>query len=106
MFSSFCGRIRIVTFGINIIKASNNRTEGGRGRVSTGSAFAVSTPKLKQHRVSAFRDFSPGCGRVTVSNYGLTVSIVRDFPTGCRRVTASNYCLARQIAIDHSSEGK
>ncbi|KAH1122076.1 hypothetical protein J1N35_005236 [Gossypium stocksii] len=66
------------------MEASDNRTERGCGRVSTASALAVSTPKFKRRRVSAVRDFPPRCGRVTVSNYGLT----------------------RQIAIDHSSEGK
>ncbi|KAH1097448.1 hypothetical protein J1N35_014369 [Gossypium stocksii] len=66
------------------MEASDNRTEGGRGRVSTESALAVSTLKFKRHRVSVVRDFPPGCGRVTASNYGMI----------------------RQIAIDHSSEGK
>ncbi|KAH1122195.1 hypothetical protein J1N35_005355 [Gossypium stocksii] len=88
------------------MEASDNRTEGGHGRVSTGSALAVSTPKFKRRRVSAVRDFPPGYGRVTASNNGLTVLAVRDFPSGCRRVTASNYGLTRQITIDHSSEGK
>ncbi|KAH1056225.1 hypothetical protein J1N35_034290 [Gossypium stocksii] len=64
-------------------EASDNRTEGGCGRVSIGSALVVCTPKFKQRRVSTVRDFSPGCRRVTASNYGLT----------------------RQIAIDHSNEG-
>ncbi|KAH1107627.1 hypothetical protein J1N35_011395 [Gossypium stocksii] len=68
----------------NIMEASDNWTEGGCGRVSIGSALAVSTPKFKGRRVSAVRDFPPGCKRVTASNYGLT----------------------RQIVIDHSSEGK
>ncbi|KAH1039085.1 hypothetical protein J1N35_040828 [Gossypium stocksii] len=88
------------------MEASDNWTEGGCRRVSTGSALAVSTPKFKQHRVSVVRDFSLGCGRVTASNYGLTVSAVRDFPPGCKRVIALNYGLTRQVAIDHSSEGK
>ncbi|KAH1031492.1 hypothetical protein J1N35_043666 [Gossypium stocksii] len=66
------------------MEASDNRTKGGRGRVSIGSALAVSTPKYKQCKVSA----------------------VRDFPSGCGRVTASNYSLTRQMAVDHSSEGK
>ncbi|KAH1056420.1 hypothetical protein J1N35_034485 [Gossypium stocksii] len=64
--------------------ASDNWTEGGCGRVSTGSALTVSTPKFKQRRVSP----------------------IRDFPSGYGRMTASNYDLTRQIAIDHSSEGK
>ncbi|KAH1121717.1 hypothetical protein J1N35_004877 [Gossypium stocksii] len=66
------------------MEVSDNQTEGGWGRVSTGSALTVSTHKFKRRRVSTVRDFSLGCGRVTVSNYGLT----------------------RQIAVDHSSEGK
>ncbi|KAH1097516.1 hypothetical protein J1N35_014437 [Gossypium stocksii] len=100
------GQIRIVTFGINIMEASDIKTEGGHGRVSTESVLAVSTPKFKRRSVSAVRDFLPGCGRVTASNYGLTVSAVRDFSLGCGRVTASNYSLTRQIAIDHFDEGK
>ncbi|KAH1063990.1 hypothetical protein J1N35_028977 [Gossypium stocksii] len=66
------------------MEASDNEIEGGHGRVSTGSALAVSTPKFKRCRVSTVRDFSPGC----------------------RTVTASNYSLTRQITVDHSSEGK
>ncbi|KAH1107870.1 hypothetical protein J1N35_011638 [Gossypium stocksii] len=65
------------------MEASDNWIEGGRGKVSTGSALAASTPKFKRCRVSIVRDFLPGCRRVTTSNYGLT----------------------RQNAIDHSSEG-
>ncbi|KAH1055753.1 hypothetical protein J1N35_033818 [Gossypium stocksii] len=81
-------------------------TEGGHGRVSTGSALAVSTPKFKRRSTLAVRDFPPGCGRETMSNYGLTIPVVGDFPPRCGRVTASNYGLTRQIAIDHSDEGK
>ncbi|KAH1098283.1 hypothetical protein J1N35_015204 [Gossypium stocksii] len=66
------------------MEASDIQTERGHGRVSTGMALTVSTPKFKRRSVSAVRDFPSGCGRVTVSNYGLT----------------------RQIAIVHSSEGK
>ncbi|KAH1063830.1 hypothetical protein J1N35_028817 [Gossypium stocksii] len=83
-----------------------NRTKGGRGRVTTGSALAVSTPKFKRRSVSIVRDFSPGYGRATASNYDLTVQAIRDFSPGCRRVTASNCGLTRQIAIDHFDEGK
>ncbi|KAH1082851.1 hypothetical protein J1N35_022612 [Gossypium stocksii] len=71
-------------WNIYIMEASDNQTKGGRGRVSTGSALAVSTPKFKQRRVPAVRDFPLGCGRVTMSNYGLT----------------------RQITVDHHIEGK
>ncbi|KAH1107677.1 hypothetical protein J1N35_011445 [Gossypium stocksii] len=73
------------------MEASNKRTEGGRGRVSTESALAVFTPKFKRCRVSTVRVFQPECERVIASNYGLTMSAVRDFSLGCRRVTASNY---------------
>ncbi|KAH1047632.1 hypothetical protein J1N35_038416, partial [Gossypium stocksii] len=51
------------------MEESDNQTERGYGRVSTGSALAVSTPKFKRRRVSAVRDFSQRCGRVTASNY-------------------------------------
>ncbi|KAH1039091.1 hypothetical protein J1N35_040834 [Gossypium stocksii] len=66
------------------LMASDNQIDGGHGRVITGSALAVSTLKFKQRSVPAVRDFPPRCRRVTTSNYGMT----------------------RQIAIDHSSEGK
>ncbi|KAH1064052.1 hypothetical protein J1N35_029039 [Gossypium stocksii] len=89
-----------------VFEASDNRTEEGCGRVTTGSALAVSTPKFKRRSVSAVRDFPPRYGRATTSNYGLTILAVRDFLPGCGRVTASNYGLTRQIAIDHSDEGK
>ncbi|KAH1097456.1 hypothetical protein J1N35_014377 [Gossypium stocksii] len=61
-----------MAFGIYIMEASDNRTEGGCGKVSSGSALTVSTPKFKQRRVSVVRDFLPGCRRVTAWNYGLT----------------------------------
>ncbi|KAH1064166.1 hypothetical protein J1N35_029153, partial [Gossypium stocksii] len=54
---------------VNIMEASDNRTEGGRGKVSIGSALAVSTPKFKRRRVLAVRNFPPRCERVTASNY-------------------------------------
>ncbi|KAH1122100.1 hypothetical protein J1N35_005260 [Gossypium stocksii] len=73
------------------MEASDIQTEGGRGRVSTGSTLAISTPKFKRRSVSAVRDFPLGCERVTTSNYSLTVSAVRDFSPGCGRVTALNY---------------
>ncbi|KAH1031553.1 hypothetical protein J1N35_043727 [Gossypium stocksii] len=88
------------------MEASDNQTVGGRGSVTTGSALAVSTPKFKRRSVSIVRDFPPGCGRPTASNYSLTVPVIRDFPSGYGRVTASNYSLTRQIAIDHSDKGK
>ncbi|KAH1073252.1 hypothetical protein J1N35_025580 [Gossypium stocksii] len=88
------------------MEASDNQTEGGLGRVSTRSALAVSTPKFKRHSLSVVREFLPGCERVIASNYDLTVSAVTDFSPGRGRVTASNYSFTRQIAIDHSDEGK
>ncbi|KAH1097455.1 hypothetical protein J1N35_014376 [Gossypium stocksii] len=81
MFSSFSGRIRIVSFGIKIMETSDNRTEGGHVRVTTGSALAVSTSKFKQRSVSAVRDFPPGYERATASNYGL---LYRQLGTFCR----------------------
>ncbi|KAH1097136.1 hypothetical protein J1N35_014057 [Gossypium stocksii] len=33
--------------------------------VSAGNGLVVSAPKFKQRKVSATRDFLPGCGRVT-----------------------------------------
>ncbi|KAH1107670.1 hypothetical protein J1N35_011438 [Gossypium stocksii] len=88
------------------METSDNLIEGGQGKVSTGSALAVPTPKFKRRSVLAVRDFSLGCGRAIALNYGLTVPIVRDFLPRCGRVIASNYGLTRQIAIDHSNEGK
>ncbi|KAH1097030.1 hypothetical protein J1N35_013951, partial [Gossypium stocksii] len=75
------------------MEASDNRINGGRGRVTTGSALTVYTPKFKRRSVSIVRDFSLRYERVTSSNYGLTIPAVRDFPRGCRRVIASNYGL-------------
>ncbi|KAH1063832.1 hypothetical protein J1N35_028819 [Gossypium stocksii] len=66
------------------MEASDNRIEGSRGGVTTGSALTVSTLKFKRRSVPVVRDFLPGLGRVIASNYGLS----------------------RQIAIDHSDEGK
>ncbi|KAH1097701.1 hypothetical protein J1N35_014622 [Gossypium stocksii] len=91
---------------IDIMEASDNWIEGGRGRVTTRSALAVSTPKFKRRSVSAVRDFLSGCGRMTAPNYGLIVPTVRDLSPRCGRVTASNYGLTRQVVIDHSDEGK
>ncbi|KAH1098413.1 hypothetical protein J1N35_015334 [Gossypium stocksii] len=88
------------------MEASDNRIEGGRGRATTGSELMISTPKFKRRSVSVVRDFPPGCERTTASNYGLTIPVVRDILLGCGRVIASNYGLTRQIAIDHSDEGK
>ncbi|KAH1047345.1 hypothetical protein J1N35_038129, partial [Gossypium stocksii] len=51
--------------------------------MSTKSVRVASTPKFKQRKASAVRDFLLGCGRVTASNLGLTM----------------------QIAVDRSSEG-
>ncbi|KAH1107868.1 hypothetical protein J1N35_011636 [Gossypium stocksii] len=48
-----------------------------------GYEHVATTPKFKWRKVSAVRDFSPGCERVTASNFGL----------------------CRQIAIDQSSQG-
>ncbi|KAH1031592.1 hypothetical protein J1N35_043766 [Gossypium stocksii] len=42
------------------------------------------TPKFKWRKVSVVWNFSPGCGRVTASNFGL----------------------CRQIIVDQSSQGK
>ncbi|KAK5802909.1 hypothetical protein PVK06_030541 [Gossypium arboreum] len=49
----------------------------------TGSGRVVSAPKFKRRRVSAVRDFLPGCGRVT----------------------APNFVLIRQITVDRLSQG-
>ncbi|KAH1122185.1 hypothetical protein J1N35_005345 [Gossypium stocksii] len=55
-----------------------------KAKVSVDTEHLVCVPKFKQHRVSVVRDFSPGCGRVTASNFGLS----------------------RQITVDQSSQGK
>ncbi|KAH1107899.1 hypothetical protein J1N35_011667 [Gossypium stocksii] len=53
-------------------------------KVSAEFERVVSAPKFKWHRVSAIRDFLPGCGRVTAPNIGLST----------------------QITVDQSSQGK
>ncbi|KAH1122493.1 hypothetical protein J1N35_005653 [Gossypium stocksii] len=53
-------------------------------KVSAEFERVVSAPKFKRRRVSVVRDFPPGCGRVTASNFGL----------------------CRKIVIDQSSQGK
>ncbi|KAK5819146.1 hypothetical protein PVK06_024108 [Gossypium arboreum] len=51
--------------------------------VPTGSGREASAPKIKRCRMSAVRDFLPGC----------------------RRVTAQNFGLSRQTTVDRSSQG-
>ncbi|KAH1082661.1 hypothetical protein J1N35_022422 [Gossypium stocksii] len=41
--------------------------------VPTGYEHLAATPKFKRRKVSAVRDFPPGCGRVTASKFGLCV---------------------------------
>ncbi|KAH1107671.1 hypothetical protein J1N35_011439 [Gossypium stocksii] len=53
-------------------------------KVPAENVRIISTPKFKRRRVSAVRDFSPGCERVTASNFGLT----------------------RQITVEQSGQGK
>ncbi|KAH1039144.1 hypothetical protein J1N35_040887 [Gossypium stocksii] len=53
-------------------------------KVPTGYERVAATPKFKWRKVSAVRNFLPGCGRVIASNFGL----------------------CRQIAVDQSSQGK
>ncbi|KAH1098066.1 hypothetical protein J1N35_014987 [Gossypium stocksii] len=53
-------------------------------KVSAEFERVVSAPKFKRRKVSAVRDFLPGCGRVTAPNFGLS----------------------RQIAVDQFSQGK
>ncbi|KAH1039206.1 hypothetical protein J1N35_040949 [Gossypium stocksii] len=53
-------------------------------KVSAEIECVVSAPKFKCRKVSAVLDFSPGCGRVTASNIGLS----------------------KQIAVNQSSQGK
>ncbi|KAH1031589.1 hypothetical protein J1N35_043763 [Gossypium stocksii] len=53
-------------------------------KVLAENESVASSPKFNRRRVPAIRDFSPGCERVTTSNFGLS----------------------RQIAIDQSSQGK
>ncbi|KAH1055818.1 hypothetical protein J1N35_033883 [Gossypium stocksii] len=44
--------------------ASNSHTEGSSGGVPTENGLVNSALKLKQHKVSAIRDFLQECGRV------------------------------------------
>ncbi|KAH1073420.1 hypothetical protein J1N35_025748 [Gossypium stocksii] len=40
--------------------------------VSVDSGCVATAPKFKRSRVSAIRDFLPGCGRVTTPNVGMS----------------------------------
>ncbi|KAK5833510.1 hypothetical protein PVK06_017354 [Gossypium arboreum] len=46
--------------------------------VLRGSGRVAFAPKFKRRRVSAVRDFPPGCGRVTTPNFGLSRQIAVD----------------------------
>ncbi|KAH1129671.1 hypothetical protein J1N35_001049 [Gossypium stocksii] len=49
-------------------------------RIKAPTVFkgVASTPKFKRRKVSAIRDFSPGCGRVATPNLGLSEWITID----------------------------
>ncbi|KAH1107844.1 hypothetical protein J1N35_011612 [Gossypium stocksii] len=47
-------------------------------RVTTGFEHITTTPKFKQRKVSAVRDFSPGCGRGPTTDFGLNRQIAVD----------------------------
>ncbi|KAH1091352.1 hypothetical protein J1N35_018609 [Gossypium stocksii] len=53
-------------------------------KVSAETERVVSVPKFKRHKMSAVRDFPPGCGKVTASDFGLN----------------------KQISVDRSSQDK
>ncbi|TYI70152.1 hypothetical protein E1A91_D08G201900v1 [Gossypium mustelinum] len=44
--------------------ASSSHSEGRSGRVPTEKGHVAPAPRFKQRKVSAVRDFPPGCGRV------------------------------------------
>ncbi|KAH1056837.1 hypothetical protein J1N35_034902 [Gossypium stocksii] len=46
--------------------------------VSTKYEHVITTPKFKRRKVSAVRDFPPGCGRVATTDLGLNTQIVVD----------------------------
>ncbi|KAH1039676.1 hypothetical protein J1N35_041419, partial [Gossypium stocksii] len=46
--------------------------------VTIGFEHVTIIPKFKQHKVLAVRDFPPGCGRGTTSDFGLHRQIVVD----------------------------
>ncbi|KAH1046655.1 hypothetical protein J1N35_037439 [Gossypium stocksii] len=56
--------------------ASNSHAEGGSGRVPTRSDLVVPASKFKGRRVSAARDFPPGCGRVAAPNFRSSKQII------------------------------
>ncbi|KAH1114404.1 hypothetical protein J1N35_007782 [Gossypium stocksii] len=49
-------------------------SKGSSGKVKAvvplDSGCVASAPKFKRCKVSAIRDFSPGCGRMTAPNFG------------------------------------
>ncbi|KAH1056251.1 hypothetical protein J1N35_034316, partial [Gossypium stocksii] len=44
--------------------ASSSHSEGRSRRVPTKNGLVAPTPRFKQRKVSAVRDFPPGCSRV------------------------------------------
>ncbi|KAH1063791.1 hypothetical protein J1N35_028778 [Gossypium stocksii] len=61
-----------------VVAASDSQSEGGSGRVPTGSGLVVPGPKFKQRKVSTIWDFPPGCSRVTAPNSGSSKQIMVD----------------------------
>ncbi|KAH1114726.1 hypothetical protein J1N35_008104 [Gossypium stocksii] len=51
--------------GISMV-ASNGHFEEGSGRVPNGNGLMAPATKFKQRKVSAVRDFLPGCSRVAI----------------------------------------
>ncbi|KAH1073305.1 hypothetical protein J1N35_025633, partial [Gossypium stocksii] len=46
--------------------ASSSHSKGRSGRVPTKNRLVAPAPRFKQRKVSAVRDFLPGCDRVAV----------------------------------------
>ncbi|KAH1097101.1 hypothetical protein J1N35_014022 [Gossypium stocksii] len=57
-------------------------SKGSSGKVKAmvlvDSGRVASAPKFKRRKVSAIRDFPPGCGRVTAPNFGSSELITVD----------------------------
>ncbi|KAH1039830.1 hypothetical protein J1N35_041573, partial [Gossypium stocksii] len=50
--------------------------------VTTGFEHITTTPKFKRRKVSAVRDFLPGCGRGATTDFGLNRQIAVDQGSG------------------------
>ncbi|KAH1039104.1 hypothetical protein J1N35_040847 [Gossypium stocksii] len=59
--------------------------------VTMGFEHVTTTPKFKRHKVSAVRDFSPGCGRGATMDFKLIRQITVDQGKYCLIFGSDDY---------------